>query len=234
MKLFTKKNIYICLLLIIIICYFYVTRYSIKESLETQPLDEKLSITATGVDNIVNLNEAEKERDIINVNYNNQINQKEISYADGNGLIKTYGEIFPLQKEDTKLDAQLTEYRNSGTQETDHIREKLHEYNTEISIIQKELETYNKIESQYQKIIAKKSALDNDTKNINSELSYSEKKIKASNLKIEKQQEEIKNLEEELNKNTYNEKVKIYSEYASKYNELSSKLEILNRKPCAK
>ena len=145
MNLLTKKHVSIYLLLIIIICYFYVTRFSIKESLETQPLDEKLSITATGVDNIVNLNKTKKENDIINLHYNNEINQKEISYADGNRLIKTYSEIFPLQKEDIKLDAELTLYRNDSKQETDHIREKLNEYRSEISLIQKELESYNKI-----------------------------------------------------------------------------------------
>lgn len=231
MKLFNKKNIYICLLLIIIICYFYVTRFSMKESLQTQSLDEKLSITASGVDNVVNLNERAKETDIINVEYNNQINEKEISYDDGNTLIQTYGEIFPLQKEDKKLDTELTEYRNKE-KKTDNIREKLNEYNTQISYIQKELKTYNKIETQYQELIAKKSALDNDMKNIGSELSYCEKKRGVSNSKIEKQGEEIKKLVKELNGNTFNKSVKNYNEYFSKYKELSSKLETLNNKPC--
>ena len=107
--------------LLILIALLYFNKTHLKENIQNidnlpnNSQQSNISIASTGVNNVVDLINSTKQKNVTNVDYNNRIEQKEINYDDGNTLMNTYSKIYPLRKDEIQLDNTLSEYKEENS-----------------------------------------------------------------------------------------------------------------------
>lgn len=227
MKINIKSiNIYviitICIFIFIILC---LKKTYLKENLQNITQDQPIvSIEATGINNTVELIDSTKQKEIMNVDYNNVIDRSDVNYNDGNILIDTYSKIYPLRKEEVQLDNTLDKYKDDQS-EIHGFKKNINEIDKKTDEIQVQMKTYNQVEFEFQEAIAKKASLKNDNLNISSKTEYCNKKNKENGAKIQFQENEIRSLKDKIK-----ERLEIFQTTIKKEEELADKFRTLNRR----
>jgi chromosome segregation ATPase len=236
MKINIKSiNIYviitICLLIFIILC---LKKTYLKENLQNITQDQEIvSIEATGINNVVESIDSTKQKEIMNVDYNNVIDRSDVNYNDGNILIDTYSELYPLRKEEVQLDNTLDEYKDDQS-EIHGLKKKINEIDKKTDEIQVQMKTYNQVELDLQEAIAKNESLKNDNLNISSKTEYCNKKKKDNGTKIQSQENEIRSLKDKIKERweIYQTTVKKEEELGDKFRTLNRRMNYLNQQSC--
>jgi len=244
MKLFTfiksfhnTHMIIISLLILIALLYFNKTHF--KENIQNidnvpnNSQQSSISLASTGVNNVVDLMNSTKQKNVTNVDYNNRIEQKEINYDDGNTLMNTYSKIYPLRKDEIQLDNTLSEYKEENA-EVNGLKLQINQMDKRMSEIQTEIKTYKQVELELQEAVAKKAALDNDISNLQSELTDCNASDEITRTKIQSQETEISILDSKLKgkQETFNQTLTKERTLASQFNTLQSRMDYLNQQPC--
>ena len=244
MKLFTFIKSFhnthmIIISLLILIALLYFNKTHLKENIQNidnlpnNSQQSNISIASTGVNNVVDLINSTKQKNVTNVDYNNRIEQKEINYDDGNTLMNTYSKIYPLRKDEIQLDNTLSEYKEENA-EVDGLKLQINQMDKRMSEIQTEIKTYKQVELDLQQEIAKKAALDNDISNLQSELTDCNASDEITRTKIQSQETEISILDSKLKgkQETFNQTLTKERTLASQFNTLQSRMDYLNQQPC--
>ena len=112
-------------------------------------VDEKrefmnVNINSTGVDNIKKISDSMKSTTGLSVDYDNTVQETEITENVGDALIKTYGEMSPLYQQEVDINKDLNKYEKEQ-KELQYLRAKLLTLEQEINTMNQELLSYNTV-----------------------------------------------------------------------------------------
>ena len=176
-----------------------------------------VNINSTGVDNIKKISDSMKSTTDLSVDYDNTVQETEITENVGDALIKTYGEMSPLYQEEVDINKDLNKYEKEQ-KELQYLRAKLLTLEQEINTMNQELLSYNTVSNDLFEL----------KKNIDSKetsISKLESSIEACNKKNKELDEKLSEDEE-----VFIEKEKLLTEEETKYEKALENSKKINTK----
>tara|TARA_A100001015_G_scaffold299104_1_gene382738 strand:+ start:329 stop:1606 length:1278 start_codon:yes stop_codon:yes gene_type:complete len=118
-----------------------------KENMEEKNTRSPLVIASSGIDNLQNLLNSMGRKENINVNYENDITNKETSSTEGTILINNYNKLQPLLKKENTLNKEMNVYREKNA-EIDDLQSELDNLEYQINAIRQKLSIYSNAENE--------------------------------------------------------------------------------------